>query len=458
VICAVLVFEAMIAGATAEATVAVLRGVFLTILLGGLFGALGAGLIYVLLRYHLVPDFLHIGLTLAVFAVVFTVPNHFQHESGLAAVTLMGVLLANQKTVSVRHIVEFKENVRTILIAALFVVLTARLTIEDFVQGGMMSLYFTAALIVFVRPIAAFVATTGSRLNWREKSFLAWMAPRGIVAASLSSIFAERLADAGFEGAEEMIPLTIVVVALTVAVYGLTAPVVALRLGLSQADPQGLVIMGAHEWGRKISAAVKEAGFKVYMADTNWKNISRARMEDIPSFYGSILDEDVEQHMDISGAGKFLAMTRNDEANALAAVHMAERFGRVNVFQVAPLASTKGERERKVPTHMRGRVLWGNDLTFEKIEAFFREGAIIKTTLLTPEFGFKDFKQQYGEWGIPLFLITENNRLQVFATDNPPAPRPGQTLVSLIRAGAEPTGTGGRAQRRSDKDKPPGNG
>ena len=452
VICAVLVFEAILGGAMQHASEAVARGLFLTIFVGGGLGiACGWGLQFVLQR-HLVPDYLHIALTLGVFALCFAIPNMVQHEAGLVSVTLMGMFLANQKGVAIRHIIEFKENVRTLLIAALFIVLTARLTLEDFASAGWESLVFAAVLILLVRPIAIYAALTGTNISGNDKKFLAWLAPRGIVAASLAALFAERLTEIGYEGAERLAPVTIVVVATTVAVYGLTTPIVARRLGLSLLDPQGLLIMGAHPWARKLAKAVKDAGFEVLLVDTNWKNVSNAKMEDLRAFYGSLLDEESEHRIDMSSMGRFIGLTRNDQANALAATHMIERFGRARVFQLAQSEGGRGAAAEHLPSHLRGRVLFKPGVTFEFLDKCFAAGWEIKATPLTDEFKLEEFKKRYGEEAVPLFLATPAGALHVVTPEADLIARDHSKLIALIPPEDEADRPAKKDEKKEEKD------
>lgn len=432
VVCAVLVFEAIVGSASANAGTAVARGLFLTIFVGGGFGLVCGWALQFVLQRHWVPDYLHIALTLGVFAICFAVPNLVQHEAGLASVTIMGVLLANQRGVAIRHIVEFKENVRTLLISALFIVLTARLTLDDFASAGWESLLFAGVLIVVVRPLAIGAALFGSSVSRNDRLFLAWLAPRGIVAASLAALLAERLSAIGYESAERLAPVTIVVVAVTVAVYGLTTPPVARRLGLSLLDPQGLLIMGAHGWARKIAKAVKDAGFDVVLVDTNWKNISQAKLEGLKGYYGSLLSEASEHRMDLSAMGRLAALTRNDQANALAAVHSIERFGRARVFQLAPAEGSRGAMATEVPSHLRGRVLFSSDVTYDELDRKFAAGWELKTTPLTDAFGLAEFKERYSEKAIPLFLATSAGALHVVTPEAGLTAKDGSRLIALV--------------------------
>jgi NhaP-type Na+/H+ or K+/H+ antiporter len=231
---AVLVFEARFADGMHEAIKLAFLGAGKTILLGGSIGLLGAGLIVFLIKRCYIPDYLQIPFTLTVIVSVYTMTNLLQAESGLLAVTILGIGLANQKMVDVRHIIHFHENLRVILLSSLFTVLAARLSLNDL--GYMLSwnsLAFLGLLIFVVRPLAVALGTLGAGLNRQERIFLGFIAPRGIVAASVSSIFALQLQAAGVIQAEHLESATFLVIIGTVTVYGLSAAPLARRLGVS---------------------------------------------------------------------------------------------------------------------------------------------------------------------------------------------------------------------------------
>nr|HQV33557.1 cation:proton antiporter [Calditrichia bacterium] len=179
---AVLVFESILAGGLREITFLALGGLAKMVLVGGGIGLLTGYLMMTLLRRRLVPEFLQNAVSISLVVFAFAGSNHFQAESGLFAVTLMGIFLANQKKVTVAHIIEFKENLRVLLLSGLFILLAARLERDAFAALGWQGVFFLVALITVVRPAAIFLSTMGSGLNWREKVFLSAMAPRGIVA------------------------------------------------------------------------------------------------------------------------------------------------------------------------------------------------------------------------------------------------------------------------------------
>lgn len=428
---AVLVFEILLAGGLTSTHGSPLMSIVNTVVFGTFFGLLGAVIIYYMLKRHMVPDFLQNPVSLMVVMVVFAASNLMQHESGLMAVTIMGIALANQKTVRVKHIIEFKENLRVLLISALFIMLASRLKLEHLQHLSFKTVAFLGALILLVRPAAVFLSSIGSRLNIKERLFLSWMAPRGIVAAAISAIFALRLSESGYENAELLVPYTFIVIIGTVALYGLSANWVACRLKVAKPVPRGLLFLGAHDWSRKMADILHQEGFKVLLADSNWENIASARKADLDTYYGNILAEYAMDEIDLDGVGRLLALTPNDEVNSLAILRFEEIFGTSEVFQLPPVA-TYHRKEREVPDYLSGRILFGEEMNFSHINQLFEEGAYIKKTEITDQHSFKNFKQEVSDRAIPLFLINNNNEVRIFSVDNPPAPVNREKVICLM--------------------------
>ena len=306
-----------------------LGGVVRTLLIGSLLGYLSTRILVALMSRYWIPDFLQAAVTLMAVVSAFTLSNIIQEESGLLTVTVMGVVLANQKSVAVKHILEFKENLRVLLISCLFIILAARLelsALEGVDWGG--GFLFLAVLILVVRPLAVFLSTAGTSLTWQEKLFVSWMAPRGIVAAAVASLFSMRLIDMGYPGAEKLVPVTFLIIVGTITVYGLTAYPLGLWAKVTSTKAQGVLMVGAHLWARKIGEVLSNEGFPVLLADTNRGNVNAARMAGLPTFFGNILAESSLEKLNLDGIGRMLAVTANDEANSLASLHFAEVFDR----------------------------------------------------------------------------------------------------------------------------------
>jgi hypothetical protein len=392
-------------------------------------------MVFLLNRYW-IPDYLQETVTLMMVTAAFMASNSFQAESGLLATTVMGIILANQKRIPVHHIVKFKENLRVLLLAILFILLAARLKSSDLEIVNAWSLSFLAFLILIVRPVAVILSTLGSKMNWREKAYIAWIAPRGIVAAAVSSIFAIRLVEAGYPEGEYLVSITFLVIIGTVAFYSLTALPVARWLKVSQQHSRGVLISDAHIAARKIGRALREEGLPLLMVDRDWFNIKAARMEGLQASYGNILSdrwlERMENDGKMEGIGRLLALTPNNEANSLATLHFSDIFGRKEIYQLSPESEAGYDGEESISHHLHGRFLFDPDITYSVLRERFASGAIIKRHTITEAFGYDEFRAKYGSSAIPLFLVDEDGEVEIVTSDNPPEIEEGKILISLV--------------------------
>lgn len=430
VLLAVVVFEAVLVGG-AEPPAAVVVGTILrALVVGGIMGIAGAGVVYVVLRRHWAPDALQNPMTLLVVVAAFTVADLVQTESGLVAATVMGVVLANQRRVSLRHIIEFKENLRVLFVSFLFIVLAARLEPASLSLLTAESVLFVLMLVLVARPAAAFLSTWGSSMPWRERLFLAAIAPRGIVAALMASVFALRLEEVGDPSGALLAPYTLLAIVGTVAISGLAAAPVARALKVAEPDPQGVVLVGAHAWGRSLGHALSEEGIEVLLVDTNQRNLQAAWDLGLRTYHGSTLTETVLEEIDLGGMGHLLGITSNDEVNALTVLHFGEAFERSRVYQLTP-AVAKDAEGTSVPAHLRGRLLFGEDVTFARlteltwrgwqIERIPLEGRIDETGVLEVE-----------EAPLPLCLVRAAGGAAFFTADARPNGSAGDVLVALV--------------------------
>lgn len=371
---AVLVFEFLLTQNRNEAPVQTIL-LFLRFIATGLVvgGVAGWSLAWVL-RRRLIPDYLiNVSALGAVFAS-FAVASALAPEAGLLATIVMGMVVANTGIPNIHDLLSFKEDLTVLFISLLFIVLAANVELASFqAMLGVPSLLLLLAVILVIRPAAVFASTIGSSLRLQEKLFLSWVAPRGIVAAAVSSLFASKLVAAGVEGAEAIVPLVFLVIVGTVLLGSLTAKPVAQGLGVAEPDPQGFLILGAHRFARRLASFLMERDLQVLVADTNWSNIAAARLEGIPAYYGSVLADRSDDEVRLSGIGRLLALTKNDEANALASLKYARTFGSQHVFQLAPTRS--GSTRDGLATEQRGRFAFGEGVTYERIDGLLEQGA-----------------------------------------------------------------------------------
>ena len=439
-ILALLVFQVAIAGGVQSASESVFLTLGKTILVGIVVAIALAKVIEILLRRHLIPDFLESVFLLAVVAVAFAASNAIQEESGLLTVTVLGIALANQKSVSVRDILEFKENLRVLIISLLFILLSGRIASEELGAVALPSLALLAVLLFIVRPASVYLANLGSKsVNYRERTFLAALAPRGIVAAAVTSVFAIELDDAAAKGelpsaiagqAEHLVPVVFLVIIGTVLVYGLLASPLAQRLGLSNRNARGVLFAGADAWTRLIAKTLLNDGHPVMLLDTRYENVAAARMMGLNAIRANILSEHVEENLEFPGITQLVAGTSNDEVNSLATGEFAHIFGKANVWQITP-SDKDAHPSTSIASHRRGRICFSEEPTFQNLQNLAYHDGIIKKTLLTEIFTLENFHEVHGEEAVILFLHDEGKGLRPAAADLESIP-PDTTIYSLV--------------------------
>jgi NhaP-type Na+/H+ or K+/H+ antiporter len=427
---AVLVFETILtASGPAEGTGLFILGMLRILLAGTSLGLAGAFILIRMIRRFWIPDFLQNPFSLALVITVFTLSNFFAEESGLLAVTIMGIVLGNQKSVALRDMIEFKEDLRVLIISLLFIILTARLSLSDLAIIDLRAVLFIVLLVVLCRPAAVMISAIGSRLHIREQIFVAFMAPRGIVAAAVSSIFALRLAESGYPMAERLVPLTFFVIIVTVFFYSALAAPLARILKIAEPKPNGFLIVGAHLLARKIGIALYDAGCRIMLVDNQRANIKAARMAGLPCIYSNVFTDNIR----LCGIGRLLAVSPNDELNALAVLHYLKIFDHMEVYQLPPDVEDK-DSEEALPKHLRGRYLFDKRAGFSYLYGRMLGGGIIKTVKLTENFTYDDFSDYYDGSDVPMFLIDSTGTVTPVTTDAPANFSPGHILIAMVTA------------------------
>lgn len=427
----VVVFEFIVAQSQATGISHGLITFFKIIAIGTVFGLAGGSFLSLLLRRHWIPHYLLNLATLSVVFAVFSFADLLAHESGLLAVTLMGMWMANQKDVRIDEILNFKENLTLVLISGLFILLAARLTLDDVIALGWTPLILLLVMQFVARPLSVWLSTIGSTLSWQEKSLLSWIAPRGIVAAAVSALFAIRLQEAGETQAAILVPLTFMVIIGTVVLQSATARLVARALNVAEPAPKGFLVVGANPVARAIASALNEHDFRTLLTDSSWENIRNARMEGLETFYGNPVSGYADQHLDLVGIGKLLALSPLRGINAVAGMRYRAEFGEENVYTLLTSTEANVSEKHQLATEQRGYILFGPDITYGKFSSLLSQGAEIRSTRLSEEFDFTDFLATKGGDVIPLFAINPKGRLHAFLVNHELEPGPGWTLISL---------------------------
>lgn len=429
-------FAVLVYGAIASSHEGHSLAVFgITSLVGAVAGAAGAATLAFLLRRQWLPEYLQSFGSLALVLLTFTLSNEIAHESGLLAVTVMGMILANLRGLAIDEILSFKEHLSTLLISALFILLAARLS-WPLPPGALWS--GVAILLVaqfLARPLAVLASSLGGGLSWRERALVAWIAPRGIVAAAVSALFALRLERDGVAGAELMVPLTFALIIGTVVLQSATSAPLARWLGVVAADPRGVLLIGANRVARAIASSLAAQGVTVMVTDEDWSDIRLARMEGLRTWYGDPLSEHAERTLDLDGIGTLFALSSRRELNSLACVRYRAEFGRHRVYALRVTEGGNGRREHAQALRMPQ--LFGADVTLALLEERLDQGWQVKNTRLSETFDLAAFLAQHGEESLPLFSLDEQGRVRAVSDARALETRPGWSLTELVPPKAE---------------------
>ena len=401
---------------------------------GSLLGlAAGWGLGQVLRRQWL-PDYLHNLAVLTTVLGVFIASNTVMHESGLLAVTLMGMWLANMKGVDVRQILHFKENLSVLLISGLFILPAARHNLNALLALGPAVLLLLAIIQFVARPLNVALSTFGSSLSWRERALLAWISPRGIVAAAVSAIFAIRLDELGYDGAQLLVPLAFAVIIGTVVLQSATARPLAKLLKVAEPAPSGFLIVGANPVARALGKALQELGNRVLLCDSSWENISAARMEKLPTYFGNPTSQDAEAHLDLVGLGHLLTLSPSSELNALACMHFRHDFAANRRFTLPSGAESRRTDKHRSRDEVRGQPLGSSALSFPQFASSLSKGAEVRTTTLTNTFDWPAYQSLHGDRAVVLIARDPNGWIHIANQPFSLQPCADWSLVALIEA------------------------
>ncbi|BAZ32027.1 sodium/hydrogen exchanger [Cylindrospermum sp. NIES-4074] len=351
-------------------------------------------------------------VVLAVLWSLFTLAQTIRSESGVMTTVIAGAVFANSSVPEERLLRSFKNQLTILSVSVLFILLAADLSIASVFALGWGSLFTVLVLMFVVRPINILLCTWNSNLNWRQKLFLSWVAPRGIVSASVASLFAISLTQRGFNGGDAIKALVFLTIIMTVVCQGLTAGQVAKWLKITSKDATGAVIVGCNPLSLLIARFFQERGEEVVMIDTDPECLVQAEAQNLRVIASSALDAEVLEEAGIASMGTFLAMTSNGEVNFVLAQRAAEEFKPPRVLAVFP-------RDPQANNSLNGKVnqAFVSDLAIKTWIEYLNDGRVKlgTTTLNEEEFSSQqEHIQEKMRTGVLVPLLLEREqRLQV---------------------------------------------
>ena len=190
------------------------------VVFAGFLGYAAARAIVRMFRDALVPEYMKVPVLFAAVLAAFAAADHVLHESGLLAVTVMGLVIANANLPSYEELRRFKEHATVLLVSGLFILLAASLDFATLAQLNWRSALFVLAVVLLVRPLTVFASFLGTDLPLKERALVAFTGPRGIVLIAVAGLFGERLAAAGVPDGALVGPLAFALVVGTVVLHG----------------------------------------------------------------------------------------------------------------------------------------------------------------------------------------------------------------------------------------------
>ena len=410
---AVLVFEFISVGEGQGYTQTALIEFGKILLFGFTFGFTFAHALAFAIKKHFIPHYLLNVVSLSVVLLVFVESDVFAHESGLLAVVVMGMVMGNMDLPNIKELLYFKESLSVLLISILFILLAANINISELeLIANWKTLALFATVVFVVRPLGVFLSAANSNLKFREKLFIGWVGPRGIVAAGIASLFGSKLLSKGELGAEYITPLVFMIVLGTVLLNATTARMFAKLIGVFLTKSEGILIVGASKVSRLIACYLQDNNRHVVLIDNNRINIEKAKKLGLEAFNANIYSDSLSDNIELNDVGYLMAITGNSDINNFAIEKFKKRFGENGSFRLI----TSDEMNDPENNPKEGLFSHTDDY-IKLIDAARRNPTIHETELKDLEHyeGLIEFTKA-NENIIPLFLKTPDGDLKIITS------------------------------------------
>ncbi|WP_062077129.1 cation:proton antiporter [Demequina globuliformis] len=420
--------EAVAQALGVASVVVTLVGAVIAALVLGTVAGYGIGLVF---RRGWLPGHLKSPLLLVMVLVVYTLSDIVVHESGLLAVTIMGIILGNMNLAERDQLLDFKEGLSVVILSALFIIIPAQLELDQLTLIDWRIIASVVVLMFVVRPLTIALVTIKSPIRWQDRVLLGWIAPRGIVAAATAGVFGPELIDAGYEDGAVFLPTVFLVIIVTVTAHGFSLGWVARKLGLSAGPSNGLLLVGASPFAVSLASALARLKVPVMVADASYQRLQPLRMQSVPVYFGEVLSEDAERKTGEASLSYLLCASDNDYYNALVSRSLGPEFGYHRTFQLPPPKENQAEAKR-LTFQRRGSYAFDGEWDYFELNDAIAAGWSIHTTKLTGDFGWDAWRSRQDERSVEWVLVgdvSSEHGFRLFSTDQAFTPMAGSTIV-----------------------------
>lgn len=400
---------------------------FIGAILAAFVGYIMGILVSLLVSKGVFPEYLKSPIILSFVLLCFAIAEVMMHETGMLAVTIMGLTLARTKKYvhsigSIGHVVE---NISVFLTSTVFILLTASLTRETILTiFSWPIITFVLAMLFVVRPLSIWISTIGTELTKQEKTLIGWIAPRGIVALTVAGYFAELLMNDGYLGASMLTALTFALVFITVCAHGFTIGPLAKKLGLASTEKPGVLIVGASSFAIAFGNHLKEIGTPVLISDKSQDRIKQADEFGINTYQGEILAEHSEYEVDLTPYDTILAMTGDTAYNALVCQTYAPEFGYNNTYAIFVRP-----HDKDVQLSLKAHILFGKNESFRGLNRKVNIGYTLKSIHINKKESLTI--NEFPEESTPLCIKKKNGNVVFITLVNKITVDVGDILVVL---------------------------
>ena len=425
---AVLAFEVVLVWQTATTAEEAITTLAIGIVVATLIGIAAGWGIAKSFSTGWVPEYMKVPVLFVSVLAAFAASDSLLHESGLLAVTIMGVWIANAHLPSHAEMHRFKEHATILLVSGVFILLAANMTRETLFAMNWQTLATVVAVILIARPLTVLISLAFSNVPWAERLLVAFTGPRGVVLVAVAGLFGDRLVQAGIEDAAQISSLAFALVAGTVVLHGFTLKPVARLLGLNASTTPGVLLVGGNRWTVEFGTLLKKLDLPVMISDPNRSHLREARDAGLDIYTGDILSEGAEHRLDLMAYATVIAATDNDAYNTLVATDLAPEFGRENVYQLT--RETSDSARYALPPKLGGRYIGAGE-TYWQVQRRMWDGWEFRSTTLSEEFTLQDWYDTHPE-GIPIADIGPRGTLRILGPKDTPKETRGTRLIAML--------------------------